>query len=112
MHITKEAANKIKEISEAEGIGHYSIRINIVSGGCAGFTHNMEYDDQPGELDEELAIDNIKVIMDPISFQYMEGMTMDFATTSLGSGFVFKGGKISGHCGCGNSYDFEEKREE
>jgi iron-sulfur cluster insertion protein len=106
MIITDEAKEKIKEISEEEGIGHYSVRVKTLSGGCAGFTFDMEYDNAPGELDEILEIDGITIIIDPLSFQYMEEMTIDFVSSVLGEGFKFVGGAVKTTCACGNSSGF------
>jgi iron-sulfur cluster insertion protein len=110
MIITEKASAKIKEISESEGIGHTSVRVKVIGGGCSGFSFDMVYDDQPEELDEVEMIDGITIVIDPLSFQYVEGITMDYKTSALGSGFTFEGGKISGHCGCGNSVSFEEEK--
>jgi iron-sulfur cluster assembly accessory protein len=104
MIITEKAAAAIKEISESEGIGHTSVRIKVIGGGCSGLTNEMEYDDSPGELDEVIEIDGITIIIDPLSSQYMEGITMDYQETSLGGGFKFSGGAIKSTCGCGSSF--------
>jgi iron-sulfur cluster insertion protein len=112
MIITEKASAKIREISESEGIGHTSVRIKILGSGCAGFSFDMEFDDHPSELDEVEVVGEITVIIDPLSFQYIEGITMDYKTSALGSGFAFEGGKVSSKCGCGNSYGFEEKNDE
>jgi iron-sulfur cluster insertion protein len=104
--ITDKAKEKIKEISEAEGIGHYSVRVKTVGGGCGGFTFDMEYDNAPGEMDEILEIDGITIIIDPISFQYMEEMMMDFLSSAMGEGFVFTGNSIKLTCACGSSVGF------
>ena len=105
MIITNTAQEKIKEIADTEGIGHTSIRVKTIAGGCSGFQFDMEYDNKPGDLDEVLQIDGIQVIIDPISFQYMEEMTIDYKTSALGEGFNFSGG-TSTFCGCGNSASF------
>ena len=110
MIITEKASAKIKEISESEGIGHQSVRVLCRGAGCSGMVIEMEFDDHPSELDEVENIGEITVIIDPLSFQYVEGITMDYKTSALGSGFTFEGGKISGHCGCGNSVSFEEAK--
>lgn len=106
MKITDKASAKIKEIAEAEGIGHTSVRVSIKGGGCAGYTFDMVYDDKPGDLDEVEEIDGVKVIIDPMSFQYMEDVIMDYVSSALGEGFKFMGGAIKSTCGCGSSVSF------
>ena len=106
IHITEKASLKIKEISESEGIGHYNIRVRIVGGGCAGFTNDMYYEDKIGDLDEVIEFDDIKVIIDPLSFQYMDESTIDYIDSQFGGGFKFINPNVTGSCGCGSSVSF------
>jgi iron-sulfur cluster insertion protein len=110
IQVTEKAALKIKEISDAEGIGHYTIRVRVVGGGCAGFTHDMYYEDKIGELDEIVEVTDyygtIKVVVDPLSFQYLEDVTIDYLDSQFGAGFKFINPAVTGSCGCGSSVSF------
>lgn len=103
--ITAKAVEKVKEISEAEGIGHNTIRIKVVGGGCAGFSYDMEYEEKIGELDEIIEQDGVKVIVDPVSFQYLANVEIDYSTGLMGAGFRFNNPDVKGSCGCGHSFD-------
>jgi iron-sulfur cluster insertion protein len=102
--LTDIAISKIKEISDDEGIGHYTIRLKVLGQDCAGFTNDMTFDDQASDMDELIIINDIKVIVDPISFQYLDGVKIDYLDSSISAGFKFVGQDITGSCGCGNSY--------
>lgn len=104
IHITEKAANKVKEISEGDGLGHYSIRVRVVGGGCAGFTHDMYFDDQVTDMDETQELDGVTVIVDPLSFQYLDEVVIDYVDGPLGSGFKFLNPNVKGTCGCGSSF--------
>lgn len=104
--LTELAKNKIKEISESEGIGHTCVRAKIIGGGCAGFSYDMFYDDKPSELDEVFEFDDVKIIIDPISGQYLEGVELDYIESNIGGGFKFKNPNVTGSCGCGHSVSF------
>jgi iron-sulfur cluster insertion protein len=106
IRLTEKAVEKVKEIAEAEGIGSLTIRVKILAGGCAGYSFDMEFIDQIGELDEVIEQDGISIVIDPISFQYMEGIVVDWADTTFGGGFKFGGGEIKSTCGCGSSIGF------
>lgn len=106
IYITEKAANKIREISEAEGIGYLSVRVKIQGGGCAGFTYDMYFDDKTTDMDEVAELDGIKVFIDPLSFQYMDEVTMDYVDGPLGAGFKFLNPNVKGTCGCGSSVSF------
>jgi iron-sulfur cluster insertion protein len=106
IRLTEKAIEKIKKIAEAEGIGYLTIRVSVKGAGCAGYSFDMEFSDQISELDEVIVIDEISIVIDPISFQYMEGIVVDWADTPFGGGFKFGGGEIKSTCGCGNSVGF------
>lgn len=103
--ITDKAVAKVKEIAEAEGIGHTNVRLRVVGGGCAGFSYDLDYTEQITDMDEVIEKDGIKLVVDPISFQYLENVTMDYTDGLMGSGFKFDNPDVKGSCGCGHSFD-------
>ncbi len=108
--VTEKAALKIKEIADSEGIGHYNVRVRVVGGGCAGFTYDMFYEDKIGDMDEVVELTDhygtIKVVVDPLSFQYLEDTTIDWQEAAFGAGFKFLNPNVTGSCGCGSSVSF------
>jgi len=106
IYLTEKAAKMIEEISNAEGIGHYTVRVKIVGGGCAGFSQDMYFDDTIGEMDEVTELDGIKVVVDPLSFQYLDETTIDYIDGPMGGGFKFLNPNVTGSCGCGSSVSF------
>jgi len=110
IQLTEKAAKQIVEISNAEGIGHFIIRAKIVGGGCAGFIHDLCFDDKISDMDELIEFNDyygtVKVVIDPLSFQYLDGVTIDWVDGPFGSGFKFNNPNITGSCGCGSSFSF------
>lgn len=104
--LTKRAIDKVKEISESEGIGHCNVRVKIIGGGCAGFTHDMTYEDNINEMDEVFEQDGCKIIVDPLSYQYLEETEIDFVDHPISAGFKFLNPNAKGSCGCGSSVSF------
>ena len=104
--ITEKAVGKLKEMSEEMDTGHLTIRLKVVSGGCAGFSYDMMFDEITSELDETLEQGDIKVVVDPISFQYLENVTIDYVDGLMGAGFKFINPDVKASCGCGSSFDF------
>lgn len=100
--ITDKAQQKLKEFAEAEGLPT-TVRLKVLGGGCAGFQNDMLFDDYIGEMDEVFEIDEIKVIVDSISLQYLEDTTIDYLEGQFQSGFKFINPAATS-CGCGNSY--------
>jgi len=110
IYLTEKAAIKIIEIADAEGIGHNMVRARVVGGGCAGFSHDMIFDDKVGELDEVTEFTDhygtVKVVIDPLSFQYLDETTIDWVDGPIGAGFKFINPNVTGSCGCGSSVKF------
>lgn len=104
--VTELAIAKIKEISESEGIGHYTVRVSVKGGGCAGMTHDMVFEEKILDTDEVIEIEGIKVIIDQISFQYLENITIDYIDSLISAGFKFTSPDIKGSCGCGHSVSY------
>ena len=102
--LTEKAVVKLKEISETEEIGHLTVRFVVKGGGCAGFTYDMFFEEIIRDLDEIEDIDGITVIIDPMSFQYLDEVTVDFVDSLIGAGFKFINPNATGGCGCGNSF--------
>lgn len=102
--ITAKAKEKLKEFSEAEGIGHLCVRLKVLGGGCAGLSRDMLFDDFIGEMDEVIDQGEVKIIIDQVSAQYFENTTLDFEEGQFASGFRFTDPAIKTTCGCGSSF--------
>ena len=107
--ITDQAKAKLREFALAEGLT-CTVRIKIIGGGCAGFSYDMCFDEVIGELDEVTTHEDkdgeIKVICDPMSYQYVDGTTVDWNEAQFGAGFKFLNPNTTGSCGCGSSVSF------
>lgn len=106
IELTDIAKQKLKEIAESEGLVNQFVRVKVIGGGCAGFTYDMCFEELASELDEIEEIDGIKLAVDPISAQYLEGMTIDYLDSQFGAGFKFLNPNTKGSCGCGSSVSF------
>lgn len=104
--LTEKAVKKVIEISEAEGIGHSTVRVKIMGGGCSGFSYDMSFENVATETDEVFEQDGVKVLCDPLSYQYLDGCEIDWHDAMIGGGFKFINPNATGSCGCGNSVQF------
>jgi iron-sulfur cluster insertion protein len=102
--ITEKAIEKFKEISEAEGIGHLKVRLQVIGGGCSGFQYDIAFEDVPTDIDELIDINGITVVIDPLSMQYLDGVEIDYLDGLMSSGFKFINPNFSSACGCGSSF--------
>jgi iron-sulfur cluster insertion protein len=102
--ITENAIKAVKQISEETGVGHFTIRLRVIGGGCSGFNYDMYYEDKVSEMDEVFEISDIKVVVDPLSMQYLDGVSVDYVEGMFGNGFKFNNPNSKGSCGCGSSF--------
>jgi iron-sulfur cluster insertion protein len=102
--ITTLAADKVKEISKSEGLEGQGLRLRVVGGGCAGFQYDLYFEDKPTDLDEQFESHGVKLFVDPLSYQYLDGTEIDYVEGAHGSGFKFGNPNVSGTCGCGSSF--------
>jgi iron-sulfur cluster insertion protein len=102
--VSEKAIEKIKELSEAEGIGHCIIRVKVIGGGCAGFTYDMYFDDKVTPLDESFESNGVQIVTDPLSIQYLDGVEIDYVEGVISAGFKFINPNVKSTCGCGSSF--------
>jgi iron-sulfur cluster assembly protein len=82
-----------------------AIRVGIKGGGCSGFSYTFEFESKPPtKFDYLIEAANVKVLIDRKSAIYMSGTELDYETTIMKSGFVFKNPRAKSTCGCGSSF--------
>src|SRR6185436_6079154 len=102
--ITDAAAEKVQEIAAAEDLAGQGLRLRVIGGGCAGFSYDLYFEDKPTEFDEQFEDRGIKLYIDPLSFQYLDGTEIDYVEGLHGSGFKFSNPSVKSTCGCGSSF--------
>ena len=108
IQLTESAAAKVKEIISSEESlpgAETRLRVGVKGGGCSGFSYMLDLTaEAPGEYDEELELNGVKVLVDQKSLLYLEGTTIDYVSEGpLREGFAFKNTKHHS-CGCGSSF--------
>jgi iron-sulfur cluster assembly protein len=103
MTLTEAAAERIREIVEDSDEPVQGLRIGVKKGGCAGMEYTMKPVADPDPKDERIEGHGASVFIDPAAVLYLLGTVMDFETTKLRSGFVFKNPNEVSACGCGES---------
>ena len=87
--ITDKAATKVSEIAKDEDLLGQGLRLRVIGGGCAGFSYDLYFEEKPTEMDEEFEDKGVKLYVDPLSFQYLDGTEIDYVEGLHGSGFKF-----------------------
>lgn len=103
--VTEKAATKINEIAAGDNLTKFAVRLRVLGGGCAGFQYDMYLDDkEPTEMDEVFESQGLRVAVDPMSFQYLDGTEIEYVESEFQTGFKFINPNTKGSCGCGSSF--------
>ena len=104
--VTDIAAEKVKELIEAEGELDLALRVAVRPGGCSGYSYEMFFDSETETDDMSQFFGDVRVVTDPMSAQLLEGATLDFKDGLMGSGFAIDNPNAQRTCGCGNSFSY------
>ena len=104
--ITDKALDHIRTTMQKEGIApeQGGLRLGVQGGGCSGLSYNIRFDTQPRERDRVFEYGDVRVFVDPKSFIYLNGMTVEWEETLMHRGFVFQNPNAKKSCGCGTSF--------
>ena len=101
---TDNAANKVKQLIEEEGNADLKLRVFVSGGGCSGFQYGFTFDEMANEDDTVLTKKGVQLLIDPMSFQYLNGAEIDYQENLEESQFVIKNPNATTTCGCGSSF--------
>ncbi len=106
IQVTDKALAKIRAVLAKEGISPQvgGLRVGVQGGGCSGLSYSVRFDTQAGEHDHLFQFGEVRIFVDPKSFIYLQGMTLDYQETLMQQGFVFINPNASKTCGCGTSF--------
>lgn len=117
---TEAAAKRVWELIEEEGNPALMLRVYITGGGCSGFQYGFTFDEsvQPDDtvIEKTILINSeedddssggsvcVKLLIDPMSFQYLMGAEIDYKVDLNGEQFVIRNPNAKTTCGCGSSF--------
>jgi iron-sulfur cluster assembly accessory protein len=101
--VTESAARRIAEIAAGEPKTPM-LRVAVEGGGCSGFQYKFDLvgASEPDDILIERA--GAKVLIDPVSLQYLSGSEIDFVDDLIGASFRVKNPNATSSCGCGTSF--------
>lgn len=104
IQLSENAVKQIKRFREEENLPEGGLRIAVVGGGCSGMSYKLEFQKEPAPNDKVFEQDGVKVFVDPKSFLYIKGLTLDYSGGLNGTGFTFLNPNAAKSCGCGTSF--------
>jgi iron-sulfur cluster insertion protein len=101
---TEAAARKVAALIEGEGNPALMLRVFVQGGGCSGLQYGFEFDEQTQDGDTCIENLGVKLIVDPMSVQYLLGAEIDYREGLEGAQFVIRNPNAATTCGCGSSF--------
>ena len=102
--LTDTAADKVKDLIEAEGEPDLALRVAVRPGGCSGFSYEMFFDTDVAPDDITTSYGDVRVVVDPSSAQLLTGATLDYKDGLQSAGFSINNPNAQRTCGCGQSF--------
>ena len=104
LSLTETAAEKIHALLANEENGGMHLRIFVSGGGCSGFQYGFSFDDAVGDNDQVIESREVKLLVDPMSLDLLNGAEVDYQESIQGASFVIRNPNAASTCGCGKSF--------
>jgi iron-sulfur cluster insertion protein len=104
IELTQSAVRKVGELVQGKANPSLMLRVYIEGGGCSGFQYGFAFDEACEEGDTLMEIGDVRVVVDPMSLQYLTGSRVDYKEDLQGSRFIVENPNASTTCGCGASF--------
>jgi iron-sulfur cluster insertion protein len=99
------AASKVKALIEEEQNPNLKLRVYVTGGGCSGFQYGFTFDEKVNEGDTTIDKQEVTLVVDPMSLQYLVGGEVDYIEGLEGSRFLVNNPNATSTCGCGSSFN-------
>ena len=104
MKLQTGAVEKLRELVAEEGNPNLMLRVFVQGGGCSGMSYGFTFDEMQNEDDFDFAYEDVKVVVDSMSMQYLQDSSIDYKEDLMGASFVIDNPQAQTTCGCGSSF--------
>jgi iron-sulfur cluster insertion protein len=101
---TDAAARKVGDLIRAEENPKLMLRVYVQGGGCSGLSYGFEFDETLQDGDICVENQGVRLLVDPMSVQYLMGAEIDYREGLDGAQFVIRNPNATTTCGCGSSF--------
>ena len=104
MNILPGAVTKLQELFTEENNPNLMLRVFVQGGGCSGFSYGFTFDEVQAEDDFDFVAEDVKILVDAMSMQYLQDSDIDYKEDAMGASFVINNPQAVSTCGCGSSF--------
>jgi iron-sulfur cluster assembly accessory protein len=101
--LTPAAAKRVSAIAEKQAKPAI-LRLSVEGGGCSGFQYKFEMADAPDGDDAVSETDGVRLVVDPVSLDLVNGSVVDYVESLGGAAFRVENPNAAAGCGCGSSF--------
>ena len=101
--VSERAARRIAQIAAGEPATPL-LRVSVEGGGCSGFQYKFDLVGQSEPDDVVIEREGARVLIDPVSLEYLGGSEIDFVDDLIGQSFKIHNPQATASCGCGTSF--------
>lgn len=107
--LTTNAANRVKQYLQQtpDGIG---LSFSVKKSGCSGWAYVLDIAKHANEGERVFTSHGVDVRVPGDDLEQLEGTEIDFISEGLNQLFQFKNPKVTGECGCGESFTIAEDK--
>ena len=104
MKLTDSAVAKLLDLIAEENNPDIKLRVFVQGGGCSGMQYGFTFDEAQNEDDFDFEYGDVKVLVDSMSFGYLQGAEINWREDDMGASFVIDNPNAETTCGCGSSF--------
>ena len=104
IQVTDNVFKRIVALRNKGNNTHLNLIISVNCGGCSGFVYDYAMVEETKSDDLVIAKEDIKVLIDPASQEFIAESVVDFIEELGSAYFSIKNPNASAKCGCGNSF--------
>ncbi len=109
IHLSPAAVSEIRRLKSRHPNPQAFFRLGIQPGGCSDFYYTLEFDEAPAPEDQVWESNDIQVLVNAKSRDYISGLRLDYSEDLMGGGFRFHNPNAAESCGCGNSFSLGDR---
>ena len=104
MQILESAVTKLKQLKTEENNPALKFRVFVQGGGCSGMQYGFTFDEEQNDDDFDFRYDDLTVVVDAMSMEYLRNAEIRWEESDMGSSFVINNPNAQTTCGCGSSF--------
>jgi len=105
LHLTTTAYEEIKRLLAGQEKPDGGLRIGVIqrSNACGGTSFTLNFVEEPAAGEKVLTVQEIRLMMEPTTYDLLSGYVLDFSEGMFGGGFRFIDRSTSATCRCGKA---------